>query len=120
MRIIDARIHGYLDLLLVAIFLLGPLVLGLGGTPAALSYTLALVHLLVTLLTRFPLGAKKVIPFVAHGLLELAVGAALLALPSFLGFGPGSPARRFYLFAGVLILVIWVLTDYRDREPQRG
>ena len=35
MRILDARVHGLLDLALVVIFLLAPLVYGLGGSPAA-------------------------------------------------------------------------------------
>jgi len=37
MRFIDARIHGVLDIVIVFIFLLAPLVVGLGGSPAAIS-----------------------------------------------------------------------------------
>jgi hypothetical protein len=43
---------------------------------------------------------------------ELVVGIGLLLLPSFAGYGPGSPARRFYLAMGALILVVWALTAY--------
>jgi hypothetical protein len=118
MRILDARIHGFLDIVTVFVFLLGPLVFGLGGSPAAISYTLAVVHLAMTLLTRFPMGRWKVIPFPVHGIVELVVGIALLILPAFTGYAPGSPARRFYLGMGAAILVVWVLTAYGAREPR--
>ena len=118
MRILSARIHGMLDFVVVVLFLLGPLVMGLGGSPAAISYTLAIVHLLVTLMTRFPAGRWKTIPFVIHGIIELIVGVVLLILPSFEGYSPGSPARRFYLFMGGFILIVWALTAYQGRDAE--
>lgn len=116
MRLLDARIHGVIDLVLVVIFLLAPLLYGLGGSPAAIAYTLAVVHLVLTLLTRYPMGLRKVVPFVAHGIIELLVGVFLVILPTVAGYGPGSPARRFYTVIGAAILIIWVLTNYRSRD----
>ena len=116
MRFIDARIHGVLDIVVVFIFLLAPLVFGLGGSPAAIAYILAAVHLVMTLLTDFPMGIRKTIPFFVHGIVELIVGVALLILPSYAGYGPGSPARRFYLAMGAAILVVWALTAYREQR----
>lgn len=118
MRLLDARIHGLLDLAFVVIFLLAPLVYGLGGSPAAIAYTLAAVHLVVTLLTRYPMGLRKVIPFLAHGIIELLVGVFLVILPTIAGYGAGSPARRFYTVIGAVILIIWILTDYRTVAPR--
>lgn len=119
MRILNARIHGVLDLVVVGIFLLAPTLVGLGGRPAAIAYTLAAVHLVMTLATRFPMGIWKTIPFFVHGIVELVVGVALLILPSFDGYSPGSPARRFYLAMGAAILIVWALTAYGkgDAEP---
>jgi hypothetical protein len=117
MRILDARIHGVLDLIMVLMFVLGPLLFGLGGSPAAIAYTLAIVHLVMTLMTRFPMGRWKVIPFPLHGIVELIVGVALLILPSYAGYAPGSPARKFYLGMGAVILVVWALTAYGARGP---
>lgn len=118
MRILTARIHGVLDLVTVAVFLLGPPIIGLGGSPAAIAYTLAAVHLLMTLFTRFPMGVWKKIPFFVHGIVELVVGIALLLLPTFAGYGPGSPARRFYTAMGAVILVVWALTAYRGTDAR--
>jgi hypothetical protein len=115
MRFLSARIHGYLDVATIILLVAGPLLMGLGGTPAGICYALAVAHLILTLLTDYPMGAKKVIPLFLHGLVELIVGALLLVLPALLGFGPGSPAKRFYTFAGAAILIVWVLTDYGRR-----
>jgi hypothetical protein len=120
MRILSPRVHGVLDLITVALLVLGPLVVGLGGSPAAIAFTLAAVHLVLTLLTDFPMGARKKIPFFVHGIIELIVGIGLLILPSFAGYGPGSPARRFYLAMGAIILVVWALTAYRASTAHNG
>ena len=116
MRILSARVHGVIDLVTVLVLLLAPTVVGLGGSPAAIAYSLAAIHLLLTLLTRFPMGVWKKIPFVYHGIVELIVGIALLLLPSYAGYGPGSPAKRFYLAMGAVILIVWALTAYRGPE----
>lgn len=124
MRILSPRVHGILDIVTVALLVLGAIVVGLGGAPLAIALGLAAVHLLMTLFTDFPMGAWKKIPFVVHGIVELVVGIGLLLLPSFAGYGPGSPARRFYLAMGALILVVWALTAYgakvRDSKGERA
>ena len=120
MRILDARIHGVLDLVTVAVLLLGPLVFGLGGSPAAIAYSLAALHLLMTLLTRFPMGIWKTIPFFVHGIVELVVGIFLLILPTIQGYAPGSPARRFYMIVGAMILIVWALTRYAPQEGRNA
>ena len=119
MRIIDARIHGVLDLVTVVVLLLGPLLFGLGGSPAAIAYSLAAIHLLMTLLTRYPMGIWKTIPFFVHGIVELIVGIFLLILPTIQGYAPGSPARKFYMIVGAMILIVWALTRYAPVEEPR-
>ncbi len=120
MRFIDARIHGVLDLVTVGVLLLGPLAFGLGGSPAAIAYSLAAIHLLMTLLTRFPMGIWKTIPFFVHGIVELIVGISLLILPTMQGYAPGSPARRFYMIVGAMILIVWALTRYAPEEGRNA
>ena len=115
MNLLSARLHGFLDLATVAVFLLAPFLFGLGGYVAAVAWGIAALHLLMTLATRFPLGLVKVIPFPIHGLVEFVVGVVLvLAMPRLLRASPGSPARTFFVAAGVAILVVWVLTRYRE------
>lgn len=116
MRFLNARLHGVLDLVTVVLFVVGPLAFGLGGSPAEIAYALAIVHLVMSLLTRYPLGIRKVIPFVVHGIVELVVGMFLLILPTLAGYAPGSPARRFYMIMGAIILIVWALTAYRSAD----
>jgi hypothetical protein len=115
-RVLSPKIHMLLDFATVVVFLLAPLAVGLGGLPAAICYLLAIIHLLMTLATRFPGSASKPISLVLHGMVELAVAILLVALPYIAGFGPGSPAKRFFVTMAAVIFVIWLLTDYRGTE----
>ena len=115
MNLLNARLHGFLDLVIVVVFVLAPFVFGLGGYVAVVAWGLAVVHLVMTLLTRFPLGVVKMIPFPLHGIVELVVGVVLvLAMPRLLGASPDSPARTFFTGSGVAILAVWELTRYRE------
>ena len=51
MKPISLTLHGAIDYLAVLIFVVAPAVIGLSGWPAVLSYALAGIHLLMTLLT---------------------------------------------------------------------
>jgi len=113
MKIINPKIHGCLDYLVVLVFLAAPSLLHFSGTPAVLSYALAGVHLALTLLTNFPLGLVKVIPLKIHGYIELAVGPCLIALPFVLGLSSQPVVPAFYMTCGIVILAVWALTDYK-------
>ncbi|MBY0475338.1 MAG: hypothetical protein K2Q13_09805 [Nitrosomonas sp.] len=113
MKVISPRMHGYLDFLTVFIFLLAPTLLGLSQLPAMLAYSLAAVHLMVTLASDFPFGVVKLIPFTIHGWIERLVGPSLIALPFILGFADEETARNFYIAVGLIIIVVGMLTDYQ-------
>jgi hypothetical protein len=112
MKILNSTVHGILDYIVVVAFAVAPTVLGLSGLAAAISYILAVVHLLLTLVTAFPLGVVKMVPLPLHGAIEFVVSIALVLLPWILGFAPATAARRFYVGAGVLIFAVWLITDY--------
>jgi len=108
--IINPLIHGYLDYVTVAVFLLAPSLLGLSGLAGMLAYALAVIHLAMTLATDFPLGVVKLVPFRMHGWVERVVGPALLLAPFLVGFE--GAARAFYFLLGATIIVVGLLTDY--------
>jgi len=111
MKVISDTAHGVLDYLTVAIFALAPSILGLTGFAALLSYALAAIHLVMTLLTNMPLGVLKIIPMRLHALVEMLVGPVLvvaaLVLPTILG-----DKREFFLVMGLVILSVWLLSSY--------
>lgn len=120
MKVISPRTHGYLDFLTVVIFLIAPTLLGLGELSAILAYSLAVLHLIVTLASDFPFGVVKLIPFTIHGWIERMVGPLLIAIPFILNFSDEEVARNFYIAMGIIIIVVGTLTDYqaeiRDRK----
>ena len=113
MKIISPRVHGYLDYVTVVVFLLAPTLIGLTGFPAILAYVLAGVHLLMTLVTEFPLGIVKLIPLPLHGWVERVVGPVLVLVSFVPAFTVETPARIFYIVMGIVIILVGLLTDYQ-------
>jgi len=109
---VSARAHGVLDYGTVAAFLNAPMVFGFHGTPAAVVYWLAGIHLLMTGCTEFLLGFFKWIPFRIHGVIELVAGLFLLAAPWVFGFARDVAGRNFFVAIGIIVLVVVALTDY--------
>jgi hypothetical protein len=111
MKVISDTAHGLLDYLTVAIFAMAPSILGLSGFGALVSYALAAIHLVMTVLTDMPLGVLKIIPIRLHALVEMLVGPVLvvaaLVLPALLG-----DKREFFLVMGLGILAVWLLSSY--------
>jgi hypothetical protein len=114
MKIINSKVHGILDYAVVALFVLGPVGLGLKGVPAYLSFALAGVHFLVTVLTNMPFGVVKVIPMKVHGLIELVVAPTLVAIPWVFGFNTDTNAMAFFSCFGGIVFIAWLLTDYSN------
>jgi hypothetical protein len=90
-------------------------VFGFHGTPAAIAYWLAGIHLLMTGCTDFPLGFFKWIPFKIHGAIELLAGIFILIAPWIFGFAQDVAARNFFLAMAIIVLVVVALTDYSQR-----
>ena len=117
MRVIGPFAHGVIDYAMVIMLVIGPSVAGFRGKQSLFCYALALVHFLLTVITRFPLGVSKVLPFSIHGSIELIVSILLIVLPWLANFSTGVNSRNFFVAIGVLIFVIWLLTDYRFKRP---
>lgn len=119
-RPLSPRAHGYMDYLSVVVLALSPSLFDFGGLPAILCYAFAVVLLGLSLLTAYPLGAAKVIPFPLHGTME-AISAPLLILAPFLfGFSRDISARNFFIVAGVALGGLYLMTNYRAAERPGG
>lgn len=120
MRLIGAVSHAIIDYVMVILILIGPSVWGFTGLQALLAYILALALFILTLFTRQPLGLK-VVRFPLHGAVELLFIVLMLVLPWLANFARGVHSRNFYLAIGILMLVIWFMTDFRGlREHREG
>ena len=114
MGIIPPGVHRILDYLAVVVFAAAPTVFRLHGNTLMLAYGLAVVHLIVTLMTHFPAGGRRPLPFHVHGAIELLVGILLVGVPLLRHWTFG--ARRFYIGMGIALLIIWALSRYRYTE----
>jgi hypothetical protein len=109
---ISPRAHGVLDYATSAATALAPTLLGFPEPAAKLCYALAGGYAGLSLLTDYPLGAKRVVPFKGHGVAEGVIGLALPALPWALGFARHRGARNFVLGLTALTAVVAALTDW--------
>ena len=103
----------------IAAFVLAPTLVPLSGVAAVVAYALAIVHLVVTLVTRFPGTHNRVLRLKAHGAIETIVGIALIVLPFAAGWT--DRARPFYVVAGVVILAVGAISRYEvEPHPSAG
>lgn len=123
MKILSPFAHGVLDYVLGVVFLLAPTLFGMDSTAAGLSHAIGLALIVVSLITRYPLGLFKLLPFPVHGVLESLMAVGWIAAPWLLGFSADAAGRNFFVVAGVGLLVVAALTDYRStalRSPWSG
>ena len=119
MRVFDARIHLLLDILFALAFALGPLLVGLGGSPALISFLVAFVFLVLAATGWGRSRPSGSVP-VAHGVVELLLAVLLAFLPRLDGYGPASPARQYYWTMAAALIVVWLLTSYRGVAAARA
>lgn len=119
MKILNPTSHGALDYALAFAFLVLPGWLEFTQAAASVSYLVGAVYLAASLVTRYPLGLLKVLPFPMHGALEAAMAVAWLAAPWLFGFADDVPARTVFVCAGVALLLAVSVTRYRERDAQR-
>ena len=62
--------------------------------------------------TNYPLSAKRVVPFKAHGAAEVAIALALPAMPKLLGFRNHRAARNLCYGLTALTFAVAALTDW--------
>jgi hypothetical protein len=117
---IDGRRHGMMDYATVAATAAAPTALGFPRSAEGLAYGLAAGYLGLSLLTDYPLAAKRVVPFRGHGAAEVAIGAALPFLPWLLGFSESRRARNFFLGLTAVTAATALLTDWSANDADRA
>jgi hypothetical protein len=113
MRLIGALAHSIIDYALVIIVMIGPSIAGFAGRQATMAYVLGAALLLLSVLTRYPLGILKLIRFPLHGAVELLIALLFLILPWLANFSAGILSRNFFVLIALLMLAIWFMTDFR-------
>ena len=119
---INGRMHGMMDYATVAATAAAPRALGFPRQAENLAYGLAAGYLGLSLLTDYPLSARRMVPFKGHGATEVMLGMALPFLPRLLGFEDDRRARNFFLGLTALTAVTALLTDWNapDADLEHG
>jgi hypothetical protein len=108
-----------MDYLAVTLLLLAPSFFDFAGAPASICYALALVQLGMSLVTAYPLGLAKLLPFTIHGGIELVASIFLVAAPWLFNFADDHAARNFFVIAGAGLLLLYAITDYKAADLHR-
>jgi len=111
---ISARAHGVLDYTTALAVAAAPQLLDFPARARKLCYGLAASYTSLSAVTDYPLAVRREVPFKAHGAVELALAAALPAMPRVLGFEDNRAARNFCFGLTALTLVVAALTDWSD------
>ena len=112
---ISPRIHGVIDYTTSAAVAAAPRLMNFPKPARRLFEGLAAGYTGLSSVTDYPLAAKRVVPFKAHGGAELAVAAALPAMPWVLGFSDSKAARNLCFGLTALTLVVAALTDWSGK-----
>jgi hypothetical protein len=117
-KILNPTLHGILDYAIALAFLAAPAWLGFSDTAASLSYIIGVTYIAAALLTKYPLGVIKMIPFPVHGVLETIMAACWIVMPWVFEYAADIAARNFYVISGVGLLLVALLTDYKATGPR--
>jgi hypothetical protein len=112
-RSIGAVSHGIIDYALAILLVCGPSIAHFAGTKATWAYIFGGLLFALAILTRYPLGIVKIVGLGVHGFVELLLAICLIAAPWYGNFASGVTSPRFYLTIGIMMLVLWFLTDFR-------
>lgn len=113
-RPISPMMHGVMDYATVAATAAVPRLLNFPPNATRAADALAGGYGLLSSMTDYPLGARRVVPFRGHGLAEAAIGVALPVLPWALGFGDNRRARNFFFGLTALTFLVAALTDWSE------
>ena len=111
---ISPTVHGVLDYATVAATAAVPRLMNFPKRATMAADALAGGYGMLSSVTDYPLGAKRLVPFKGHGMAEAAVGLALPLMPWVLGFSEDKAARNFFLGLTALTFVVAALTDWDE------
>src|SRR6476659_7743811 len=118
-RLLPAWLHAIADYAVGFALILVPIVVGGSSAAVATGIVVGATVLVVSMLTKYPLGVFKVLPFTIHSAGDYLAAALLLGAPWALNFADGDGGlAAFYVAAGVAVLAVSLITNYQY-SPKR-
>ncbi|HEX6310649.1 MAG TPA: hypothetical protein VF152_03405 [Acidimicrobiia bacterium] len=118
-RALPAWLHAVADYAVGGLLIVVALAVGGDGLAVATGVVVGAVVLAVSMLTKYPLGVVKVLPFTLHSAGDYLAAALLIVSPFALGYtDTDGGLAAFYVAAGIAVLAVSLITNYQY-SPKR-
>jgi hypothetical protein len=119
-RLLPAWLHAVADYAVGGLLIIVALAVGGSNKAVAAGVVVGAVVLAVSMLTKYPLGVVKVLPFTVHSAGDYLAAALLVLSPFVLNFhNSDTGLTAFYIVAGIAVLAVSLVTNYQY-SPKRG
>ena len=115
-RVLPAWFHAIADYAVGVLLIVVAIAAGNGAGEVGLGVVVGATVLLVSMLTKYPLGVAKVLPFTVHSGGDYLAAALLIVGPAILGITGGIAA--FYVVMGVAVLAVSLITNYQYSDKR--
>ena len=116
-RLLPAWLHAVADYAVGAGLIVIALAVGGSGKAVAAGVVVGVTVLVVSMLTKYPLGVAKVLPFTVHSAGDYLAAALLLVAPFALNFHSSDTGlTAVYIVAGIAVLGVSLITNYQYSE----
>src|SRR5437899_1845296 len=119
-RLLPAWLHAVADYAVGGLLII--VAIAVGGSTGAVWTGIVVggTVLVVSMLTKYPLGVIKVLPFTIHSAGDYLAAALLLGAPWALNFASAdSGLAAFYVAGGIAVLAVSLITNYQY-SPKRS
>jgi hypothetical protein len=120
-KLLPAWFHAFADYAVGVLLIVVALANNGSAGAVATGVVVGAVVLLVSALTRYPLGIMKVLPFTIHSAGDYLAAALLIAAPFALNFADAEGGlAAFYVAMGVAVLAVSLITNYQYSPKRAG
>ena len=120
-KLLPAWFHAVADYAVGILLIVVALAADGSAGATATGVVVGAVVLLVSALTRYPLGILKVLPFTIHSAGDYLAAALLIVAPFALNFADAeSGLAAFYVVMGVAVLAVSLVTNYQYSPERAG
>lgn len=110
---IPAAVHGVIEYVAAALFIVAPFLLGFDSAPAtALSIAVGVLVVVVAATTIGPTSLVNRLPVLVHVVLDFVLALFLIGAPFIFGFSDEGAPTAFFIVLGVAHLLITIGTRF--------
>ncbi len=118
-RLLPAWRHAIADYAVGLGLIIIAVAVGGSGKAVAAGVVVGATVLVVSMLTRYPLGVAKVLPFTVHSAGDYLAAALLLLSPFVLNFhSTDSGLTAVYVVAGIAVVAVSLVTNYQYSDKR--